>query len=159
MGTHIISVLLENSSGALSRVAGLFSSRGYNISSLSVAETEDPTVSRMTIVVDGEASILEQIVKQLNRLIDVIKVIDFTNEEIIERELVLIRIDASRADRTEIIQLVSLFNATIVAVTHNSITVEIAGTKKAADDLIALLKPYGIKELVRSGKIAIAQRK
>lgn len=159
MGTHIISVLLENSSGALSRVAGLFSSRGYNISSLSVAETEDPTVSRMTIVVDGEESILEQIVKQLNRLIDVIKVIDFTNEEIVERELVIIRIDASRTDRSEIIQLASLFNAKVAAVTHNSITVEITGTKKSAEELIALLKPYGIKELVRSGTIAIAQRK
>jgi acetolactate synthase-1/3 small subunit len=113
----------------------------------------------MTIVVDGEESILEQIVKQLNRLVDVIKVIDFTGDDIVERELVIIRIDASRAERFEIIQLASLFNAKIASVTHNSITVEITGTKKTVEESIALLKPYGIKELVRSGTIAIAQRK
>lgn len=159
MSTRTISILLENHSGALSRVAGLFSSRGYNISSLTVAETEDPTVSRMTIVVEGEENIIEQIVKQLNRLIDVIKVIDFMNEDVVERELVLIRIDSTKTNRHEIIELASMFNAKIAAVTSTSITVELAGAKRTIQDFISLLKPYGIRELVRSGTIAIAQRK
>ena len=159
MSTHIISILLENHSGALSRVAGLFSSRGYNISSLAVAETEDPTISRMTIVVDGEESTLEQIVKQLNRLIDVVKVMDFVNEDVLERELVLIRIDSGKADRHEIVELASLFNAKVANVTLGSITIELTGTKKVVEDFIALLKPFGIRELVRSGAVAIAQRK
>lgn len=159
MSTHTISVLLENHSGALSRVAGLFSSRGYNITSLTVAETDDPTVSRMTIVVDGEESTVEQIVKQLNRLIDVIKVIDFVEEDLVEREMVLLRIDSVRANRHEIIELVSLYNAKIAAVTLTSITIELTGTKKVVEDFITLLKPYGIRDLVRSGTIAIAQRK
>jgi acetolactate synthase-1/3 small subunit len=159
MSTRTISILLENHSGALSRVAGLFSSRGYNISSLTVAETEDPTVSRMTIVVEGEENIIEQIVKQLNRLIDVIKVIDFKNEDVVERELVLIRIDSTKANRHEIVEIASMFNAAIAAVTTTSITVELAGVKRIIGDFISLLKPYGIRELVRSGTIAIAQRK
>lgn len=159
MSTRTISILLENHSGALSRVAGLFSSRGYNISSLTVAETEDPTVSRMTIVVEGEENIIEQIVKQLNRLIDVIKVIDFMNEDVVERELVLIRIDSTKTNRHEIIELASMFNAKIAAVTSTSITVELAGAKRTIQDFISLLKPYGVRELVRSGTIAIAQRK
>jgi acetolactate synthase-1/3 small subunit len=159
MSTRTISILLENHSGALSRVAGLFSSRGYNISSLTVAETEDPTVSRMTIVVEGEESIIEQIVKQLNRLIDVIKVIDFINEDVVERELVLIRIDSTKTNRHEIVELSSMFNAKIAAVTPASITIELSGVKRTIQDFISLLKPYGIRELVRSGTIAIAQRK
>ena len=107
MSVHTISILVENHSGALSRISGLFSSRGYNITSLTVAETDDPTVSRMTIVVDGEEEILEQIVKQLNRLIDVIKVIDFEAEPLIEREMVLLRVDSSNANR-EIVELGSI---------------------------------------------------
>lgn len=154
-----MSILLENHSGALSRVAGLFSSRGYNISSLAVAETEDPTISRMTIVADGEENVLEQIVKQLNRLIDVVKVIDFANEDVLERELVLIRIDIGKADRHEIIELASLFNAKIAVVTQASLTIELTGAKKIVEDFIALLKPYGIRDLARSGAIAVAQRK
>ncbi len=150
---------MENHSGALSRVAGLFSSRGYNISSLAVAETEDPAISRMTIVADGEENVLEQIVKQLNRLIDVIKVIDFANEDVLERELVLIRIDISKADRHEILELASLFNAKITAVTQTSLVVELTGAKKTVEDFIALLKPYGIRDIARSGSIAVAQRK
>lgn len=159
MSTRTISILLENHSGALSRVAGLFSSRGYNISSLTVAETEDPTVSRMTIVVEGEENIIEQIVKQLNRLIDVIKVVDFMNEDVVERELVLIRIDSTKNNRHEIVELASMFSAKIAAVTSESITVELAGAKRTIQDFVSLLKPYGIRELVRSGTIAIAQRK
>lgn len=159
MSTHTISILLENHSGALSRVSGLFSSRGYNITSLAVAETDDPTVSRMTIVVDGEESILEQIVKQLNRLIDVIKVMDFVDEEVVEREIVLLRVLTSKSNRTEIVQLIQLFSAKIASVSSASFLVELTGTKSVINDFIALLKPYGIKELVRSGTIAIAKRK
>jgi acetolactate synthase-1/3 small subunit len=159
MSTRTISILLENHSGALSRVAGLFSSRGYNISSLTVAETEDPTVSRMTMVVVGEDSILEQIVKQLNRLIDVIKVFDFMNEDVVERELVLICVDSTKTNRHEIVELASMFNAKIASVTSASITVELAGVNRTVQDFIALLKPYGIRELVRSGTIAIAKKK
>ena len=159
MTTHTISVLVENHSGALSRIAGLFSSRGYNITSLTVAETDDPTVSRMTIVVSGEEEILEQIVKQLNRLIDVIKVIDLPGEETIEREMVLAIIDASKSNRHEIIELANIFGAKIAAVAQSSITIEMMGSRRNLDDFLALVKPYGIKEVVRSGAIAIAQNR
>ncbi|MGA2506212.1 MAG: acetolactate synthase small subunit [Chitinispirillaceae bacterium] len=159
MSTHTISLLLENRHGALSRVANLFSSRGYNISSLTVAETEDPTVSRMTIVVAGEEDILEQIVKQLNKLIDVIKVIDFIDQPIFERELLLIRVDASRSNRRDILDLCDIFGARIMGVVQKAVTIELTGTTASIDDFIAVVKPYGIKEIVRSGAVAIAQGK
>lgn len=154
---HTISVLVENQHGALSRIAGLFSSRGYNISSLTVAESDDPTVSRMTIVVDGEASILEQIVKQLNRLVDVIKVIDFGDMGAIEREMILVVVDTSKTNRHEVIELCSIFGAKIASVSLTSIIVEMMGCRPDIENFIALVKPYGIKELVRSGTIACAQ--
>jgi acetolactate synthase-1/3 small subunit len=157
--THTISILTENHSGTLSRVSGLFSSRGYNITSLTVAETEDPTVSRMTIVVTGDESILEQIVKQLNKLIDVIKVVDFMEEPIIERELLLVRVDSTKSNRHEIIETANLFGAGIAAVAAGSVTLELLGAKDRIDDFIAMLKPYGIKETVRSGAVAIAKSK
>jgi len=157
--THTISILTENHSGMLSRVSGLFSSRGYNITSLTVAETEDPTISRMTVVVTGDESILEQIVKQLNKLIDVIKVVDFKEEPVIERELLLIRVDSTKSNRHEIIETANLFGAGITAVAAGSVTLELLGTKDRIDDFIAMLKPYGIKETVRSGAVAIAKAK
>ncbi|HEX3019901.1 MAG TPA: acetolactate synthase small subunit [Chitinispirillaceae bacterium] len=157
MSIHTISVLVENNSGTLSRISGLFSSRGYNITSLTVAETDDPTVSRMTIVVGGEESILEQIVKQLNRLIDVIKVIDFEGEPVVEREMVLVRIDSNHNNRHEMIGLGTIFGARIAAVSPSSVTFEMMGTKSGINDFIMMIKPYGIKEIVRSGTIAIAQ--
>jgi len=159
MSTHTISILTENHSGSLSRIAGLFSSRGYNISTLTVAETEDPEVSRMTIVVTGDNDILEQIVKQLNKLIDVIKVMDFQEEPIIERELLLVRVDSTKSNRHEIVETANLFNAGVAAVTAGSITLELLGTTQNIDEFIILLKPYGIKELVRSGAVAIAKSK
>ena len=159
MSIHTISVLVENHSGALSRIAGLFSSRGYNISSLTVAETDDLTVSRMTILVDGDESILEQIVKQLNRLIDVIKVIDLGEESFIEREMLLMSVDSSKSNRHEIIELGNIFGAKIASVSPTSITFEMTGPKTGIDDFIQMTKPYGIRELVRSGTIAIAQSK
>jgi acetolactate synthase I/III small subunit len=159
MSTHTISILTENRSGSLSRIAGLFSSRGYNISTLTVAETEDPEVSRMTIVVTGDNDILEQIVKQLNKLIDVIKVMDFQEEPIIERELLLVRVDSTKSNRHEIVETANLFKAGVAAVTAGSITLELLGTTQSIDEFIILLKPYGIKELVRSGAVAIAKSK
>lgn len=158
MNTHTISILVENRHGALSRVANLFSGRGYNIASLNVAETDDPSVSRMTIVVAGEEDVLEQVTKQLNKLIDVIKVVDFGDEPIIDRELVMLRADAGRSNRHEIIELADVFGAKIAAVSPMSITVELSNTSQVIEDFIALLKPYGIKELVRSGKLALARK-
>jgi len=159
MSTHTISILTENHSGSLSRIAGLFSSRGYNISTLTVAETEDPDVSRMTIKVTGNDDILEQIVKQLNKLIDVIKVMDFQEDPIIERELLLVRVDSTKSNRHEIVETANLFKAGVSAVAAGSITLELLGTTQCVDEFILLLKPYGIKELVRSGAVAIAKSK
>ena len=157
MSAHTISVLVENHSGALSRISGLFSSRGYNISSLTVAETDDPTVSRMTIIVDGEESVLEQIVKQLNRLIDVIKVIDFEGEPIVEREMLLVKVDTSKSNRIEIVELGNIFGARVASVSPSSVIMELTGEKSKIDDFINMVKSYGIKEVVRSGAIALAQ--
>ncbi|GBU21780.1 acetolactate synthase small subunit [Fibrobacteres bacterium R8-0-B4] len=159
MSTHTISILTENRSGSLSRIAGLFSSRGYNISTLTVAETEDPEVSRMTIVVAGDNDILEQIVKQLNKLIDVIKVMDIQEDSMIERELLLVRVDSTKSNRHEIVETANLFGAGVAAVTAGSVTLELLGTTTSIDEFIILLKPYGIKELVRSGAVAIAKSK
>jgi acetolactate synthase-1/3 small subunit len=159
MSTHTISLLVENRHGALSRIANLFSGRGYNISSLTVAETEDPTVSRMTIVVAGDEEILEQIVKQLNKLIDVIKVIDFIGQPIFERELVLVRVDASRGSRHELLDLCDIFGARILGVAPRTVTMELTAHTAAIEDFIAMVRPFGIKEIVRSGAVAIADTK
>lgn len=159
MSTHTISLLVENRHGALSRIANLFSGRGYNISSLTVAETEDATVSRMTIVVAGEEEILEQIVKQLNKLIDVIKVIDFIDQQIFEREFLLIRVDASHGNRHELLDICDIFGARILGVAQKSVTMELAGHTSSIDDFIAMVKSFGIKEIVRSGAVAIADVK
>ena len=154
---HTISVLVENQSGSLSRIAGLFSSRGYNITSLSVAETDDPTISRMTIVAAGDEEILEQIVKHLNRLIDVIKVMDFRTDPVVERELLLIRISAKPDVRHEIKSLADVFGGKIVAMSPSSVTVQLVADAKHIGEFIAIIKPYGLKELVRSGKVALAR--
>jgi acetolactate synthase I/III small subunit len=159
MSIRTISVLVENHSGTLSRIAGLFSSRGYNISSLTVGETEDPSVSRMTIVVGGDENVIEQVVKHLNRLIDVIKVIDFGNAPLIERELILVRIDSTKSNRHEIVELADIFGATVAHVSATSITFELSSTCDKVNDFINLIKPYGVKELIRTGKIAMAQPK
>jgi acetolactate synthase-1/3 small subunit len=159
MSIRTISVLVENHSGTLSRIAGLFSARGYNISSLTVGETEDPSVSRMTIVVGGDENVIEQVVKHLNRLIDVIKVIDFGNAPLIERELILVRIDSTKSNRHEIVELADIFGATVAHVSATSITFELSSTCDKVNDFINLIKPYGVKELIRTGKIAMAQPK
>lgn len=156
---HTIAVLVENHFGVLARVSGLFSARGFNIDSLTVGETEDPTISRMTIVVDGDDRVLEQIMKQLNKLIDVIKVVDLTDEETIDREIVLAKINASASTRADIIQIVNTFRAKIVDVNPKTMTIEVTGTESKLDAMLELLRPFGIRELVRTGLIAIARKR
>ena len=159
MSTHTISLFVENHSGALSRIAGLFSSRGYNISSIACGITEDPTTSHLTIVVNGDKAVLEQVVKQLNRLIDVIKVKDFRDRPVIDRELMLIKLRTTKTNRQEILTLINTFNGKIASASSASIIIELAGTSSTIDNFITFVRPYGIKELIRSGKIALGQVK
>jgi acetolactate synthase I/III small subunit len=154
---HTIFVLVENKFGVLARVAGLFSGRGYNIDSLNVGETEDPSISRMTIVARGDDRIIEQITKQLNKLIDVIKVTDLTSEEHVERELVLIKVSAPSKVRSEIIQLADIFRSSVVDVSHESLVISAIGAEEKVNALIEMLEPYGIREIARSGKVAISR--
>ena len=155
---HTISVLVENKSGVLAAAVGLFSGRGFNIDSLTVGETQDPSTSRMTIVVRGDDKVLEQVNKQLNKLIDVIKVQDFTSVDFIETELVLIKINASEKTRSEIIQIVDIYKAKIVDVGPHVITIEVTGIESKIEAIVELLRSFGIKEMVRTGKIAIARK-
>ena len=152
---HTISALVENHFGVLCRVSGLFSSRGFNIDSLSVGETEDPTVSRMTIVVKGDDRVLEQVNKQLNRLVDVIKVIDMTKGSFVERELALIKVAADKTTRSEIIEIAEIFRANIVDVSPASMTIEATGKDDKINAMIGMLKPFGIKEMARTGSVAL----
>jgi len=157
MKRHTISVLVENHPGVLARIAGLFSGRGFNIESLSVGETEDPTASRMTVVVRGDDAILEQITKQLNKLVDVIKVSDITKEKFIERELVLIKIHTEGKSRSEIMQIVDIFRAKIVDVAPKSVTIEATGTEDKIQGLVSMLRPFGIREMARTGAVALTR--
>jgi acetolactate synthase-1/3 small subunit len=152
---HVISVLVENEFGVLARVAGLFSGRGFNIESLSVAETMDPTVSRITLVTRGDDQVLEQIEKQLNKLICVIKVTDFTETEHVERELVLVKVNADERTRGELANIADIFRAKIIDVSRQSYIVEITGSEDKVTAFIELLKPLGIQEIVRTGKVAM----
>lgn len=154
---HTISVLVENEFGVLSRVAGLFSGRGFNIESLCVAETLEPSVSRMTIVTRGNEQILEQIMKQLNKLINVIKVIDFQKGECVEREMALIKVSVDDKNRSEVLSIVDIFRGKVVDVSPKAYTIEITGDESKIKALIDLLQPMGIKEVVRTGKVAIAR--
>ncbi|HET6381937.1 MAG TPA: acetolactate synthase small subunit [Armatimonadota bacterium] len=152
---HTLSVLVENQPGVLSRVAGLFSRRGFNIESLAVKFTEDITVSRMTIVVEGDERALEQISKQLHKLIEVIKVFDYTNAPVVERELALIKINADQSVRGAIMQIADIFRAKIVDVSERSFIMEVTGDVGKVDALEGLLRPFGIIEVVRTGKIVL----
>jgi acetolactate synthase I/III small subunit len=152
---HTISVLVENEFGVLARVAGLFSGRGFNIESLCVAETLDPEVSAMTIVTTGSDSILEQILKQLNKLINVIKVTDFQDADFVSREMVLVKINAEEKTREEILRMVEIFRGRIIDVSSKSYTVEITGNDEKVKAFLTLVKPLGVKELVRTGSVAI----
>ena len=154
---HIISILVENKSGVLSRVAGLFSGRGYNIESLSVGPTLDPSVSLMTVVTRGDDRIIEQITKQLNKVIDIIKVVDLTESEYVDRETVLIKINAKGEDRAEVLRITDIFRAKVIDSTPATYTIEITGNRRKIEAMINLLQPLGIKDLVRTGRIAIAR--
>ncbi len=154
---HTIAVLVENEFGVLSRVAGLFSGRGFNIDSLSVAPTNDEAMSRMTIVTRGDEQILEQITKHLNKLIDIIKVIDFTDETAIEREMALIKVTAEDAARAEVLRIVDIFRAKVIDTTPKSFTIEVTGAPSKIDAILDLLRPLGLKELVRTGPVAIGR--
>lgn len=154
---HTLSVLVENKPGVLAKISGLFSRRGFNIDSLAVGPTENPVISRMTIVVDGETHSIEQVTKQLHKLINVLKINDLASEESVERELVLIKVNADASVRAEIIEIADIFRAKIIDVGKNSLTIEATGTTPKVEAIEDLLKPYGIKELARTGKIALSR--
>ncbi|MDO8536113.1 MAG: acetolactate synthase small subunit [Candidatus Omnitrophota bacterium] len=152
---HTISVLVENRFGVLARVAGLFSARGYNIDSLAVGQTEDPTVSRMTIISEGDDKTLEQIKKQLNKLIDVIKVIDFKEGEFVDRELMLIKVAVNAKNRNSVLEAIESVGGRVVSALSGSVSAEVAGDSNKINGLIELLRPFGIVEMVRTGRIAL----
>jgi acetolactate synthase-1/3 small subunit len=152
---HTISVLVENEFGVLSRVAGLFSGRGFNIESLSVAETLDPTVSRITLVTTGDDAVLEQITKQLNKLVSIIRVSDFKDTEHVERELVLIKVNADERTRGELMNIISIFRGKVIDVGPQSYIIEITGSQEKIDAILQLLNPLGIVEIVRTGRVAM----
>lgn len=154
---HTLSVLVDNTPGVLARVAGLFSRRGFNIDSLTVGRTENPDVSRMTIVVEGDAFVLEQVTKQLYKLIDVIKVTDITKEKYVGRELVLLKVFSDAARRGEIMQIADIFRARIVDLGKKTVTLECTGNDEKINAFEESLQPYGIKELVRTGKVAMVR--
>jgi acetolactate synthase I/III small subunit len=154
---HTISVLVENEFGVLSRVAALFSGRGFNIDSLCVAPTNEESISRITLVTRGDDQILEQINKQLHKLIDVIKVIDYSEESAIEREMALVKVTAEDENRAEVLRIVDIFRAKIVDVTPRSYTIEATGAPAKIDAILELLRPLGLKELVRTGAVAIGR--
>lgn len=154
---HTITVLVENKPGVLARVSGLFARRGFNIESLAVSRTDDPTLSRMTIVVTGDDSTLEQINKQTNKLIDVIRVIDYSEVPIVERELAMIKVSAAIEDRPAIMQITDVFHAKIIDISQSTFTIEVTGGVEKVNAIENLLRPYGIQEIVRTGKIAVAR--
>ncbi len=154
---HTIFALVENKSGVLAHISTLFSARGFNIDSLAVGETDDPAVSRMTIVLDADERILEQVVKQLHKLIDVIKVQDLTGQNFIDRELVLVKVNTTPATRAEIMQIVDIFRARIVNASSKALTIEITGDTEKVKGMLELIREFGIQDIVRTGKIALAR--
>lgn len=154
---HTISILVENQFGVLSRIVGLFSGRGFNIDSLTVAQTEDPAVSRMTIVTRGDDKIIEQINKQLNKLVDVIKVRDVTAEEFVDRELVLVKVNATEKNRPEILRMTDIFRGRIVDVSQKTYTMEITGSQSKIDAFLKMVKPLGLQEVARTGKVTLSR--
>lgn len=152
---HTISVLVENKFGVLARISGLFSARGFNITSLAVGETEDPTVSRMTIGVEGDDRTLDQIKKQLNKLIDVIKVVDYKEGAFLDRELILVKVSVTLKNRKEIIEAIELLGARIESAGSSSLSVEAVGDQAKIKSLVEILRPFGILEVVRTGRIAM----
>jgi acetolactate synthase-1/3 small subunit len=156
---HILSIQVENQPGVLSRVAGLFSGRGFNIESLCVAETMDPLISRITLVTNGDMGVVEQVKKQLNKLVNVLKVVDFTGANFVQREMALVKVRAKPENRAEILRLVDIFRCRIVDVGTAYYTVELTGDEGKMRAFLALLKPMGIKEIARTGALALAREK
>jgi acetolactate synthase-1/3 small subunit len=157
MSTHTISVLVEDRPGVLARIAGLFSRRGFNIDSLAVGPTEDPGHSRMTIVVDCADNPLEQVTKQLNKLVHVLKIVELEPQRAVERELVLVKVKADPAVRYQIVELAEMFRAKVVDVAPEALTIEATGSPAKVAAMLELLDPYGIRELVRTGRVALAR--
>ncbi len=155
---HTISVLVENKFGVLTRVAGLFSGRGFNIDTLNVAPTQDPTVSRMTIVTRGDDKTVDQIVKQLEKLVDSIEVLDFREGEFVDRELVMIKVGVDSHSRAEVMQITDIFRAKIIDVQPKTLTIEITGDEGKVEKFIELMKAFGIIELTRTGKVALPRK-
>jgi len=157
MKKHTISVLVENHFGVLARVSALFSARGYNIDSLCVGETQDPAVSRMTVVVRGDDNVLDQIIKQLNKLVDTIEVTDLTTSDFVERELVMIKIAVDNQRRSEVIEIAAIFRAKVVDCSMNSMIIEVTGSEHKIEAFIDMMRPFEIREIVRTGEIAISR--
>lgn len=155
--THTIAVLVENQFGVLAKVASLFSARGYNIDSLCVGVTQDPSISRITLVTRGDAQILEQIRKQLSKLIDTIRVMDLGESETAERELVLIKVSATKEKRADILQIVEIFRARTIDISADALIIEVTGDEGKIKAILELLRPFGIKEIARSGKVALTR--
>jgi acetolactate synthase-1/3 small subunit len=154
---HVITALVENQPGVLARIIGLISGRGYNIESLNVAPTHDPTVSRLTMKVPGDDRVLEQVTKQLNKLVDVIKVADLTKKRYLNRELLLVEVSATSRKRAEIVELAALAGAEVVSVQAKSLTIQIVNDQDKVDDFMALLKPFNVLDVSRSGVVAVAR--
>lgn len=154
---HVLSVLVQNKFGVLARISALISARGFNIDSLSVGETEDPRISRMCIVVKGDDPVIEQIIKQLRRLVETLKITDLAEGRYVERELILLKVDATAAKRLEILQVANVFGAKIMDMTSREIILELAGEVGKVEALIGILKPYGIREMARTGTVALAR--
>lgn len=154
---HIVSILVENQAGVLARISGMFAARGYNIASLTVGTTRDPTVSRMTVVCRGDDKVIEQIIKQLRKIIEVIRVNDLWHLDHVERELILLKTRSTPQNRSEIMQIVDIFRGRIIDVHHESTVIEISGTKDKNDALLELLEPFGILEICRTGRIGLVR--
>lgn len=154
---HTISVLVDNHFGVLARISGMFSTRGYNIESLCVGITEDPTISRMTVAVQGDERVLQQIINQLNKLVEVIEVVDLTREKHVERELVLVKIAANASRRTELLEVSNIFRAKVIDMSPEAVIVEVTGSEDKIRAFIDMIRPFGILELARTGKIALAR--
>ncbi|MGQ9913659.1 MAG: acetolactate synthase small subunit [Thermogutta sp.] len=154
---HILSALVQNVPGVLSHISGMLASRGYNIDSLAVGETEDPRLSRMTFVVVGDGKVLEQVRKQLEKIVTVVRVDDISSRDNVERDLMLIKVSAPSGRRSEIRELVEVFRGRIVDISHDSMIIEIAGPEKKVESFIELMRPYGILELCRTGRIAMVR--
>ncbi|HMA67190.1 MAG TPA: acetolactate synthase small subunit [Desulfosalsimonadaceae bacterium] len=156
---HLLSILVDNEPGVLSRIVGLFSGRGYNIESLCVAETMDPAVSRITMITKGYPTIIEQIKKQLNKLINVIKVFDLTGEDYVQREMVLVKVTALQQNRAEILRIIDIFRGQVVDVGQEHYTLKITGDEEKIEAILSLLKPFGIREIARTGSVALYREK